>query len=437
MVRENNQAAGKTWTWEYDDAGNIISKKEYNYGNGVLGSPIDTITYAYTDPSWGDLLTSYDGTTLLYDAIGNLAYDGEWAYAWQRGRQLQSMYDGTQEVSFTYDANGMRKTKNTGSRTYTYTYNGSQLTQMTFLTSEVFYFTYDPQGHPATVKWNNHVYYYITNLQGDVIAIVDQGTVVVEYRYDAWGKLLSVTGSEAQMIGVLNPLRYRGYVYDHETGLYYLQSRYYNPEWGRFINADAYASTGQGLLGGNMFAYCNNNPVNNIDCAGNAPSKAIFPVCIGGSGPNYILETSTDGEVKSEELLEYLTSGINPNYICPHNGRVTSISVQKIEDYYNPSYPAVNKGLWILGTASLFIPNPVAFWLGFSVQTASGYSIITDDGDPVPTNIKYDQFHVTLVWESAEYQNGRIAYNNNPVTWVFIYDHTDKDNEKWLCIGQK
>ena len=234
----------------------------------MLGTPTDTITYAYTDASWGDLLTAYDGITLLYDAIGNLSYDGEWTYAWQHGRQLQSMYDGTQEVSFTYDANGMRKTKNTGSWTYTYTYNGSQLTQMTFLTSEVFYFTYDPQGHPATVKWNNHLYHYVTNLQGDVIAILDQGTVVVEYSYDAWGKVLSVTGSSASSIGALNPLRYRGYVYDQETQLYYLQSRYYNPEWGRFLNADNYPSTGQGLTGNNMFAYCGNNPVLRKDDGG-------------------------------------------------------------------------------------------------------------------------------------------------------------------------
>ena len=148
---------------------------------------------------------------------------------------------------------------------------------MTFLNTEVFYFTYDPQGHPATVKWNNHVYYYITNLQGDVIAILDQGTVVVEYKYDAWGKLLSITGSEAQMIGRLNPLRYRGYVYDQETGLYYLQSRYYNPEWGRFLNADALVSTG-GLLGNNMFAYCGNNPINTADHSGNKPGDVFDTV---------------------------------------------------------------------------------------------------------------------------------------------------------------
>ena len=162
---------------------------------------------------------------------------------------------------------------------------------MTFLNTEVFYFTYDPQGHPATVKWNNHVYYYITNLQGDVIAILDQGTVVVEYKYDAWGKLLSITGSEAQVIGRLNPLRYRGYVYDQETQLYYLQSRYYNPEWGRFLNADALVSTG-GLLGNNMFAYCGNNPVTRYD----------------PTGREYFLACYSDGRA-IQAMLQYRSLG--------------------------------------------------------------------------------------------------------------------------------
>ena len=108
-----------------------------------------------------------------------------------------------------------------------------------------------------------------TQLQGDVIAILDgSGNAVVQYSYDAWGKLLTTTGSMADSLGLHNPLRYRGYVYDSETQLYYLQSRYYDPEVGRFINADAFTSTGQGILGNNMFAYCLNNPVNRSDSSG-------------------------------------------------------------------------------------------------------------------------------------------------------------------------
>ena len=91
---------------------------------------------------------------------------------------------------------------------------------------------------------------------------------MVEYTYDSWGKLLSTTGSLAETFGTEQPFRYRGYVYDEETGFYYLQSRYYNPELGRFISADVYLSTGQGVLGHNAYAYCLNNPISCQDGAG-------------------------------------------------------------------------------------------------------------------------------------------------------------------------
>ena len=108
-----------------------------------------------------------------------------------------------------------------------------------------------------------------------------EGTVSAGYTYDAWGNPLRTTGSMATTLGEQNPLRYRGYVYDTETGLYYLQSRYYNPGWGRFINADGYASTGQGIIGNNMFAYCGNNPVIRHDPTGQFGLTAtIFGIAI-------------------------------------------------------------------------------------------------------------------------------------------------------------
>ena len=102
-----------------------------------------------------------------------------------------------------------------------------------------------------------------------MVAILDNtGNPVAEYTYDAWGSLLNTNSSVEGHVVEYNPLRYRGYVYDTETELYYLQSRYYDPEIGRFINADVYVSTGQGALGNNMFAYCLNNPINNCDSTG-------------------------------------------------------------------------------------------------------------------------------------------------------------------------
>ena len=115
------------------------------------------------------------------------------------------------------------------------------------------------------------MYYYSVNAQGDVTGIFTAtGTEICRYVYDAWGRIVYQYSTSGYTITTLNPLRYRGYVYDTETELYYLQSRYYNPEWGRFINADALVSTGQGLLGNNMFAYCLNNPSNRIDVGGSS-----------------------------------------------------------------------------------------------------------------------------------------------------------------------
>ena len=178
------------------------------------------------------------------------------------------MSSGTVTWSYAYDANGMRTGRTNGTTTYSYVYNGSQLTQMTAGTNTL-RFAYDASGVPMAVNFNGTNYYYLVNLQGDVMGIVDStGNIVVNYTYDAWGKPLSTTGMMASTLGSLNPLRYRGYVYDQETGLYYLQSRYYNPEIGRFINADGFTSTGQGLLGNNMFAYCGNNPISRYDPTG-------------------------------------------------------------------------------------------------------------------------------------------------------------------------
>ena len=164
----------------------------------------------------------------------------------------------------------MRTSRSNGTKTYSYLYTNGLLSRM-ILGDDTLCFAYDAVGAPLTVNYNGTTFYYVTNLQGDVIAILDRnGHAVVEYIYNAWGELLSATGSMANSLGALNPLLYRGYVYDRETGLYYLQSRYYSPEVGRFINADKYVSTGQGILGNNMFAYCNNNPVRNADKSGHA-----------------------------------------------------------------------------------------------------------------------------------------------------------------------
>ncbi len=298
LTRENNPAAGKTWVWTYDNAGNILSRTEYAYTTGNLGTVLGTDTYTYGDANWRDLLTKYNGKTITYDGVGNPLSDGTWTYAWNRGRQLASMTNGSTTWTYSYNADGLRYKKTNGTTTYTYYYNGSLLRYVDINGTKL-YFVLDASGQPIEVSYRPAggtvaFYYYVHNIMGDVTAILDtSGNPVVQYTYDAWGNILSISGSMASTLGVQNPFRYRGYVYDQETGLYYLQSRYYNPEWGRFLNADVFVSTGQGLLGNNMFAYCNNNPVNRYDPAGfcglclttNAESQFAFVAdCGRGSG---------------------------------------------------------------------------------------------------------------------------------------------------------
>ena len=170
----------------------------------------------------------------------------------------------TQDWQMEYNTSGLRTRRISDDKTYSYIYAGDKLMRMT-VGDDILDFSYDANGAPLTMTCNGTVYYYITNLQGDVMSLerADGGSGA-SYAYDAWGNILAMSGTLAE----LNPLRYRGYVYDQETGFYYLNSRYYDPAVGRFINADNYPSTGQGLSGNNMFAYCGNNPVSREDDGG-------------------------------------------------------------------------------------------------------------------------------------------------------------------------
>ena len=138
------------------------------------------------------------------------------------------------------------------------------------------WYTYDENGLVTGFRYNGAEYYYFRNAQNDIIGIVNSsGVVVANYTYDSWGNHIAITdgngnnvASNPNHIANINPFRYRGYYYDSETGLYYLNSRYYDANVGRFLNADGYVSTGQGVTGNNMFAYCGNNPIIRQDPSG-------------------------------------------------------------------------------------------------------------------------------------------------------------------------
>ncbi len=174
--------------------------------------------------------------------------------------------------------------KISGGVTTTYHTVGGNLMEEVSSDGKTLVYLLDENGDKYGVIYNGTYYYYFFNLQGDVIGIYNSsGTIVARYVYDAWGKTIAVTDTNGNTItdpshiANQNPIRYRGYYYDNETGFYYLQSRYYDPTVGRFINADAYVTTGQGLGSFNMFAYCLNNPVIYKDPNGKSVAEAVEP----------------------------------------------------------------------------------------------------------------------------------------------------------------
>ena len=250
---------GDVYLYFYGDNGNLSQ---------VLKNGEVIKTYAYDTEWWKDQLTSFNGNAITYDGIGNpLTYHNGASMSWDRRQLLSYTHDGT-TVAFTYDSVGNRLSKTVGNTATNYVYVGGRLEKQT-TGNNTLAFLYDEVGAIYGFTYNGTAYYYERNIQGDVLGIYDStGTKLVTYTYDAWGALLDMTDTSTNNIGAINPIRYRGYYYDIEMDMYWLSTRFYDPEICRFINADEYVSTGQGVLGNNMYAYCGNNPVSRVDPSG-------------------------------------------------------------------------------------------------------------------------------------------------------------------------
>ena len=263
-------------------------------GNSICA--IETVKYEYGNSAWQDQLTQIktysvsaagvqtliNTQTMAYDTMGNpTTYLGK-TLSWE-GKQLTGVSATGQSVSYAYDENGLRTQKTVDGTTTDYYYNGSVLIGMVTGSGSsaiVQRFSYDSSGNVVSVDYSADngstftTYYYLRNGQGDVVKLIDgSGNTVVQYSYDTWGEQIACTGALATTLGQNQPFRYRGYVYDSETGWYYLQSRYYDPVTCRFISADVLLSTGQGVLGHNSYAYCLNNPINMSDSSGCASNS--------------------------------------------------------------------------------------------------------------------------------------------------------------------
>lgn len=253
----------------YDNYGNILSK------NGV--------TYTYGDPVWKDKLTKVGDQEIIYDAQGNPTNYLSHTLTWEKGRQLKSFDNNT----YTYNANGIRTSKTVDGVQHDFALEGSKILKEEWEESDnknVIVPLYDNEDVICGIIYNDDPYYFQKNLQGDIIGITDcNSQVVARYSYDAWGVPTITMDNTSCKIATINPYRYRGYYFDQEIGLYYLQSRYYNPVVGRFINADEPETLTACLdvINNNLYCYCKNNVVNDTDEFGNLLQSVLFKIFAG------------------------------------------------------------------------------------------------------------------------------------------------------------
>ena len=231
-------------------------------------------------------MTSYNGATITYDEIGNpLSYYNGASFTWENGRRLATATKGAYTLAFEYNDDGIRTSKTVNGVEHIYHLHGSRIVSEEW-GDHLLLYIYDAEGTPIGMQYRKatyaadefDTYWFEKNLQGDIVAVYSEdGTKLISYTYDAWGNFtITYSNGGAATTATYNPFTYRGYYYDAELELYYLNSRYYDSNTGRFINADVYINANGDILGFNMFAYCGNNPVSRSDTNG-----ALWNVAIG------------------------------------------------------------------------------------------------------------------------------------------------------------
>ncbi|MCV2231780.1 DNRLRE domain-containing protein [Acholeplasma manati] len=377
LIREDIKIVGqlsKTLVYSYDSQNNITSIKTFGYQT-ISGTPLSEKKMYYQN-TWKDQLTRVEyytnGTlsyyeTMTYDNSGNIifiqdsrTYYNDKTFQWD-GRQLTNYGSYCNSLTFKYNDQGIRTQKIQsscgGNITTNYVLDGDKVLVETRSNGITIYYTYDVDGSLLSMNYNGTEYFYITNLQGDVIELRDMsGNVVVKYKYDAWGNIVYQSPGT---LADINPYRYRGYRFDVETGYYYLQSRYYNPQIGRFISADGQVN--EGILGENMYAYTENNPVMNIDPEGTKVWHFVVGFCLIFIGAIISINSTTGNSVMDIGVYFVREGHYDRNYLntdLPVNAEAAFNEgwiEQKDADFHQSSGPGNKKWLSTDGNREIIV----------------------------------------------------------------------------------
>lgn len=321
LVREDNQKQNQTICYTYDVGGNMVRRDEYRYTENpvITEAPRKSDTFEYQTGGWRDQLRFYNGQAITYDAMGNpIQYRGM-QMEWEQGHQLKHITGVGLDMYCRYNDSGKRIRKTVNGVTTDFYLDGSAILMQTSSDGSRIDFFYDDKGNVFAMKYQNEMYFYRKNLFGDILGILDShGTELVKYEYNSWGKLLNLTDYSSNGLGRKNPFRFKGYYYDEELGMYYLNSRYYDPEVGRFISPDTtdILEVQDDLYDKNLYAYCDNNSVMRIDSSG-----AVWHLAVGavvGVATQFVADVgiglatgSSFGEVISSlSLVDYAAAAI-------------------------------------------------------------------------------------------------------------------------------
>lgn len=349
LVRENNKELGETYVYVYDAGGNKVKTYSTKYTESSINfsdrnvSINDIISY---DNEWKDKPITFNGEDVITDDLGNIvSYDGKFL-SWNGRKLITAETNNSQFYHFNYNSNGLRSEsimsdEDGSNETMRISYiwrNDNQLAQQKLTISESIKFR-DDHGHRLTINPGdyttlliydntgeavgfvindsgyNDVFYYVKDVTGQINSIISatDGKEVYKCQYDAWGYIWDEEITDARM-AYCNPLLYKDYIFDRETKMYYLQSRYYEPQLARFISADdpMLTDTGNGTtLSTNMYSYCENDPVNNSDPTGNLSPKTwtiIGSAIVGGiyKVVDYLVHTAKNNRTIRNAVIAFV-----------------------------------------------------------------------------------------------------------------------------------